>query len=327
MKRRKLYSQLGNAMLATLLASLICLALCVSAAPNSFHMVHQNRQYQHHQNRQHQPRLEGGGLTGQDESDSRETGESGSSLMSGGDEMGEPGESMVETTEHDEATEDSQEAPERNLFIVRHNSQLQAMQDLFERRQLGQQVNQAGQSSQLPASQELSPISIGLDPTGPGGHFGMAPFAVPNHAEQHVKPPLANVDNLDQALGGPALPFGLSPLPHLLGFQGPQFDGPQHGDQSAHSNHHAPMAQNGAVNAQADQDGVANPSQKVWPKIFRFTDGRINLSEFEKQKKIKLSNKNQHNTDNHIESAPIMFDGRQLKRKSFLILHGGIFSR
>jgi len=213
-------------------------------------------------------------------------------------------------TEHDESVENSQEMPGRNIFMDNHNSQLQAMHDLFERRQLN--------NHQLQSSQELNPISIGLDP-GAGPPFGLPPFPVPNHDNSAAKPPMAGIDNIDQGLG-PSLPFGLNPLPHLLGFQSSTFEGPQRGDQSAHSNQHAVMPG-------AESDGAAGSSQKVWPKIFRFTDGRINLSEFEKQKKIRLSNKNQHNTENHIESAPIIFDGRQLRRKSFLILHGGIYSR
>lgn len=247
--------------------------------------------------------------------------------------------------EEDAAMEtNSQEAPERNLFLDSHNSNLRAMRDMFERRQLhhhqqhhhrprhvgsvasnGASTNQRhsplGQSSQ-----ELSPISIGLDPGSP---FSMPPFSVgadgggvpppppimgPHGPRAHMS---ANPDG-DNPSGGPSLPFGLNPLPHLLGFQNSAFEGPQRGDQSAHSNHHT------VASSQANAEPDMGPSQKVWPKIFRFTDGRINLSDFEKQKKIRLSNKNQHG-DNHIESAPIMFDGRQLKRKSFLILHGGVF--
>lgn len=217
-------------------------------------------------------------------------------------------------TEHDEAVDNSHEVPDRNILLDNHNSRLQAMHDMFERRQLN--------NHQLQSSQELNPITIGLDPvSGPGSPFNLPPFPVPNHdGPPHSKPALANNDNLDQALG-PSLPFGLNPLPHLLGFQSPAFDGPQRGDQSAHSNHHTSMSS-------SDADGTSTGgSRKVYEKIFRFTDGRINLSDFEKQKKIRLSNKNQHGSENHIESAPIMFDGRQLKRKSFLILHGGVFSR
>lgn len=232
------------------------------------------------------------------------------------DDSNQP-ESSIDSDQHDEAVADnSHEVPDRNILLDNHNSQLQAMHNMFERRQLN--------NHQLQSSQELSPISIGLDPvSGAGSPFNLPPFPVPNHEGgphspvPHSKPALANPDNLDQGLG-PSLPFGLNPLPHLLGFQSPPFDGPQRGDQSAHSNHHTSMS---------STDSESASGQKVWPKIFRFTDGRINLSDFEKQKKIRLSSKNQHNTENHIESAPIMFDGRQLKRKSFLILHGGVFSR
>ena len=53
-----------------------------------------------------------------------------------------------------------------------------------------------------------------------------------------------------------------------------------------------------------------------WPKIFRFTDGRINLYDFEKDKKIgriKFS-----------KDEDPLFDG--VRRDSFLILHGGTYS-
>lgn len=218
---------------------------------------------------------------------------------------------VADSDEHDESADNSHEMPDRNLLMDHHNSHLRTINEIFERRQLN--------SHQLQAGQELNPIAIGLDPgNGPASPFSMPPFAVPNDGSSGpLSKPMANADNLDQGLG-PSLPYGLNPLPHLLGFQNTPFDGPQRGDQSAHSNHHATMP--------TESDGTGS-GQKVWPKIFRFTDGRINLSDFEKSKKIGLSRKNQHNTENHIESAPIMFDGRQLKRKSFLILHGGIFSK
>lgn len=227
-------------------------------------------------------------------------------------------EDEASSLEPEDSADSSQETPERNMFLDRHKSQLQAMHDLFERRQLNN-------PHQIQSSQELNPISIGLDPVqgAAGPSPFLPPFQVPNRDVPALsslsKPPISNADNLDQGLG-PSLPFGLNPLPHLLGFQNQPFDGPQRGDQSAHSNQHAALPSN----VDSEQTG---PGQKVWPKIFRFTDGRINLAEFEKQKKIRLSNKNQHNSDNHIESAPVIFDGRQLKRKSFLILHGGIFSK
>lgn len=60
--------------------------------------------------------------------------------------------------------------------------------------------------------------------------------------------------------------------------------------------------------------GEDDASQK-WPKIFKFTDGRINLNDFEKDKKlgrVKFSKKDPH------------FDN--IRRDSFLILHGGTYS-
>lgn len=52
-----------------------------------------------------------------------------------------------------------------------------------------------------------------------------------------------------------------------------------------------------------------------WPKIFKFTDGRINLNDFEKDKKlgkVKFAKKDP------------LFDN--VRRDSFLILHGGTYS-
>lgn len=57
-------------------------------------------------------------------------------------------------------------------------------------------------------------------------------------------------------------------------------------------------------------------SAAKWPKIFKFTDGRINLYDFEKDKKIgriKFS-----------KGEDPLFDG--VRRDSFLILHGGTYS-
>lgn len=51
-----------------------------------------------------------------------------------------------------------------------------------------------------------------------------------------------------------------------------------------------------------------------WPKIFKFTDGRVNLSDFERNKKIgKVKFK---------ESS----DWNDIRRDSFLILHGGSYN-
>ena len=59
-----------------------------------------------------------------------------------------------------------------------------------------------------------------------------------------------------------------------------------------------------------------NDASAKWPKIFKFSDGRINLYEFEKDKKIgriKFS-----------KDEDPLFDG--VRRDSFLILHGGTYS-
>ena len=56
-----------------------------------------------------------------------------------------------------------------------------------------------------------------------------------------------------------------------------------------------------------------------WPKIFRFTEGRTNLHDFEREKKrsrIKFSPK--------VSKSQALYN---IKRESFLILHGGTFSQ
>nr|XP_027204330.1 putative uncharacterized protein DDB_G0286901 isoform X2 [Dermatophagoides pteronyssinus] len=61
------------------------------------------------------------------------------------------------------------------------------------------------------------------------------------------------------------------------------------------------------------------PTIASWPKIFRFTDGRINLHDFEREKKrsrIKFSHK--------MGKSHALFN---IKRDSFLILHGGTFNQ
>jgi len=61
--------------------------------------------------------------------------------------------------------------------------------------------------------------------------------------------------------------------------------------------------------------GGEDDASHKWPKIFKFTDGRINLNDFEKDKKlgrVKFSKKDPH------------FDN--IRRDSFLILHGGTYS-
>lgn len=63
-----------------------------------------------------------------------------------------------------------------------------------------------------------------------------------------------------------------------------------------------------------NEEGEAMSAAK-WPKIFKFSDGRINLYEFEKDKKIgriKFS-----------KDEDPLFDG--VRRDSFLILHGGTY--
>lgn len=237
----------------------------------------------------------------------------------------------------DTHADDSREAPvERDSFLEAHNTRVRQMHDMFEKRQLHNHnaQHQHQHQQQVPSSQELNPISIGLDPSNGGSPFGMSPFQMGAGVQDGALSRPAAADAAGDGGGGGGLPFGLSPLPHLLGFQSSAFDGPQRGDQSAHSNHHAampppppppPQADAADSSASVGQSGGGGGGQKTWPKIFRFTDGRINLAKFEKEKKIMLSNKNQLNGDNHIESAPILFDGRPLKRKSFLILHGGVF--
>lgn len=72
----------------------------------------------------------------------------------------------------------------------------------------------------------------------------------------------------------------------------------------------------------ADFDGPGgggNGFSGPWPKIFRFTDGRINLHDFEREKKrsrVKFSHK--------LAASKALYN---IKRESFLILHGGTFSQ
>ncbi len=62
--------------------------------------------------------------------------------------------------------------------------------------------------------------------------------------------------------------------------------------------------------------GDENPSLTNWPKIFKFTDGRASLYEFEKQKKLSKIKFNSKET---------YFDN--ISRDSFLILHGGAYTQ
>jgi hypothetical protein len=62
--------------------------------------------------------------------------------------------------------------------------------------------------------------------------------------------------------------------------------------------------------AATEEDGMK------WPKIFKFADGRINLNDFERDKKLgKIQ---------FIKKEPV-FDN--VRRNSFLILHGGTYSK
>lgn len=61
--------------------------------------------------------------------------------------------------------------------------------------------------------------------------------------------------------------------------------------------------------------GAEDDAGIKWPKIFKFTDGRVNLSDFEKDKKlgrIKFNKK-----DDYLDN---------IRRDSFLILHGGAYN-
>lgn len=220
--------------------------------------------------------------------------------------------SVAETSKSDssdDADEDNvKESSQDQLFLSQHQARLKAMEDMFEKRQ-----NRMQQSSQ-----ELNPISIGLGPpTGFGPKMGLQSPA---------------------SLGTPNLPFAFGQLPHLLGLQGPSSpSGGVSGAPPPPPSSLAMPAVDGGSDADErisgeDENGdppqleprIGPGGQKIWPKIFRFTDGRANLADFERQKKIRLSNLS-HNGDNQIDPAPIIFDGRPLKRRSFLILHGGIF--
>lgn len=207
--------------------------------------------------------------------------------------------------DEDEHENGAKESSQDQVFLSQHEARLKAMEDMFEKRQ-----NRLQQSSQ-----ELNPISIGLEPPT----FG--PKMVQNGA----------------SLGTPNLPFAFGQLPHLLGLQGPMggVGRPAAGAPPTSPLSSLPVDGSDADerNTGEDENGGEPPQleprigpggQKIWPKIFRFTDGRANLADFERQKKIRLSNLS-HNGDDQIDPAPVIFDGRPLKRRSFLILHGGIF--
>lgn len=63
--------------------------------------------------------------------------------------------------------------------------------------------------------------------------------------------------------------------------------------------------------------GDENPALTNWPKIFKFTDGRVNLSDFEKQKKLGKIKFGKGGKDAYFDN---------ISRDSFLILHGGTYS-
>lgn len=207
-----------------------------------------------------------------------------------------------------EADSDNEESSQDQVFLEQHQTHLKQLEDMFEKRQSSDRrrlVRPLQQSGQM-----LNPTLLGMNPPPVVGHFGQHPKMVNNPAA---------------GLGTPNLPFAFGQLPHLLGLQGPS---PGLG----------PVGPVGAVEGEEgvseDENGtppeieprIGPGGQKIWPKIFRFTDGRANLAEFERQKKVRLSQMS-NNGENQIDAAPIIFDGRPLKRRSFLILHGGIFAR
>lgn len=195
---------------------------------------------------------------------------------------------------------------------------------------------------ELQSNQRFSPIGspFVLGSTGPTttsndkqpqstSFLKMSPFAVPNnlhplaeinnHNNQHLiqTPTLRHNSNSQTPHSEHNQRITFSPMqtsPHLKPFQH-SFDGGAAGlrvEPTSESNFNQAMP---SIEAPI---GATQP-QKQWPKIFRFTDGRASLSDFEREKKL-YSRNNHHQLD-----APIIFEGRQLKRKSFLILHGGIF--
>lgn len=56
-----------------------------------------------------------------------------------------------------------------------------------------------------------------------------------------------------------------------------------------------------------------------YPKIFRFNEERVNIEDFDRQKKIRFYNLNKKEQNELLEPENV-------KRNELLILHGGIFT-
>lgn len=191
------------------------------------------------------------------------------------------------------------------------------------------------QQNQIQTIEELNPISLGIEGGERDNVFSLSQLASPQTNNQ-------NSDTIDQANNlnqSPIIPFNLSPVPQLLGFQSPTYETTASIKQDDQPNI-APLISANLVSQDTGALGVSNEagnaeqelgsSQQVvtdkdWPKIFKFTDGRANLSEFEREKKVRLSKSHLIDKNNQIDSQ-VIFDGRPIRRKSFLILHGGILS-
>ncbi|XP_074596136.1 uncharacterized protein LOC141851301 [Brevipalpus obovatus] len=175
------------------------------------------------------------------------------------------------------------------------------------------------------------PQSNPFDPTGLGGGGGggpgLGPSLGPNIGAEFIP------GFQDPTLGGgrgPVFPFFdsnpfLGPGPNEHGPNGehqpPSINGPN-SDNGAFQRRR--LAMNSIHNNNDNSLGYGYPPYNYyrgedeaatkWPKIFKFTDGRVNLSDFERNKKlgkVKFTKKD-------------AFD--DVRRDSFLILHGGAYN-
>lgn len=153
---------------------------------------------------------------------------------------------------------------------------------------------------------QLSPEGFSLPPNqGKFGHFehGHGPMGGNPNANQHLLPPMNQMEGDLSDLDAPN-----QVERRLVNGNGPLHKGkPDIGPPLFSNDIHPPP----------EFDNELGP----WPKIFRFTDGRINLHDFEREKKrsrVKFSQKMSKSKSQALYN---------IKRESFLILHGGTFSQ
>ena len=151
---------------------------------------------------------------------------------------------------------------------------------------------------------------------------------------RHIDESDSQVYDIDESAVSPSVrEFEATFIPHVLGYPTSAFDDEDREDPSderdvrtAEGSEHLPRRRSHTsarlVNEISDNsardvsnNNEDNDAMTEWPKIFKFTHGRSNLFDFERDKKmgkIRFSN----------EEDPL-YDG--VHRDSFLILHGGSF--